>query len=49
MHKNNNNRYTYNQYEEYEDYEYVYEDTPVKRQSQIWGPLDYIYNGRKLY
>ena len=45
------NSYEYNGYEEYDDYEYYYEDTPhtpVQRQSQIWGPLDYLYDGRKI-
>ena len=43
MHSNDNNQYGYRGHEEYE---YIYEDTPIKRQSeQLWGPLDYLFDG----
>ena len=43
VHSNDNNQYGYRGHEEYE---YIYEDTPIKRQSeQLWGPLDYLFDG----
>ena len=43
VHSNDNNPYGYRGHEEYE---YIYEDTPIKRQSeQLWGPLDYLFDG----